>query len=86
MQLAASGGASLTVDLREVDSVDAAAIGALLRAGRHCRARGVKLRVVYASGPVGRLLSLAAVSIPPVETPGENAPAAGGRELVAVAS
>jgi anti-anti-sigma factor len=86
LELACSGEPSLTLDLREVEWIDADALGALLRAARRCRANGTKLTVVCSPGPVEQLVRLASVSTRPVRTPGPVATEVGEPELTAVAS
>jgi anti-sigma B factor antagonist len=89
LQLERTGAASLTVDLREVGWIDAGALGALLGAARRCRARGGRLRVVCAPGPVERLLRLTSPSIPseyaPAVPPDGERDAAPARSLAQVA-
>jgi anti-anti-sigma factor len=72
--LTASGGAALTVDLRQVGWVDAAALRCLVRTARHSRERGAALRVVCSPGPVARLVRLATVAVLPGAHLGAPAP------------
>jgi anti-anti-sigma factor len=83
--------ASLTVDLREVGYIDAAALDALRRAARRCRACGRGLRVVCAPGPVERLVRLTLPGLvlwpaSPIEPEREGPARAGHRPLAAAAS
>jgi anti-sigma B factor antagonist len=55
---AAAPGATVVLDLADVDFVDSTALGTIIKAGGEIESAGKRLVVVCASGPVRRLLEM----------------------------
>jgi anti-anti-sigma factor len=67
--------AGLVVDLREVESLDAAGLGTLLRIRQWCEAQGMSFKLINPSKHVREVLSLTAldsvIQLQPAESPGQ---------------